>query len=273
MKKVFLLSVLFSLTSLVWAAGVVDLAPFGERFPKDSIKSKARADEVIKAYEEENRALEAWKKEQDKLCYRKLLVNNCLSDNANLVREKKREAKAVWVVARDFIRRQDAQKAKSERLAKEKKREEEVKRIEAQKPSAKGMGLVGPEPDADIDTSGMMTTESVPRPDINPRNVPDPDRDHRVSQRVISDEEQAENEAAYAQKQEKREARIREAQQSEPPQPSTTEAEREQSRAERRKMIEQRKRDNIRKRQQKAAEYERQVKLRENQSNSLLTMP
>ena len=70
---------------------------------------------------------------------------------------------------------------------------------------------------------------------------------------------------AYAMKQQEREQRIAEQESKVPEAPSMTPEERIQARAERRAAAEKKRAENIKKRAEKAAEYERQVKLREEQ--------
>ncbi|MCD8339151.1 MAG: hypothetical protein LUC43_02975 [Burkholderiales bacterium] len=145
---------------------VMDLPPFAERYPPETITSTERAEEVIEAYKHELGLLNKWHSQAERPCYRSFFVNWCLSKAKERVREKKNAAKAVWVVARDFIRKEKSDKAVAERIRKDKERAELVARIEAQAPKPKGTGLVSSAPDADIDTRGMMTVNDGRRTDV-----------------------------------------------------------------------------------------------------------
>ena len=83
------------------------------------------------------------------------------------------------------------------------------------------------------------------------------------------EQEQA-NQKEYELKQQRHKERVKQEQMKEKPTPSTTMDERLKARAERRKAAEAKRLENIRKRASKAAEYERQVKLREEQKNQVL---
>ena len=83
--------------------------------------------------------------------------------------------------------------------------------------------------------------------------------------RTLSAEEEKANEEAFEQKQIKHQERVAEQEEKAPTPPSETEQERIDERAKRRAEAEKRKIENIRKREAKAAEYERQLKLREEQ--------
>ena len=86
-----------------------------------------------------------------------------------------------------------------------------------------------------------------------------------AADRVLTPEEEKANAEAYAMKQQEREQRIAEQESKVPEAPSMTPEERIQARAERRAAAEKKRAENIKKRAEKAAEYERQVKLREEQ--------
>lgn len=99
--------------------------------------------------------------------------------------------------------------------------------------------------------------------DVTPRK---PGEGHaHAADRVLTPEEEKANAEAYAMKQQEREQRIAEQESKVPEAPSMTPEERIQARAERRAAAEKKRAENIKKRAEKAAEYERQVKLREEQ--------
>lgn len=266
-QKLIILTLLAGFSSASLAVELNEV-PFAERFPPQSITSKARADEVIEAYEKEIKELETWKAEEDKLCYRKFFVNSCLTDNRRFVREKKAEAKSVWLTARDFIRQQKSEEARKTRLVKEEQRKEWVARQEAIIKNPAAAKKVSDEPDSDIDLSGVQTVDSkVERPL--------PDRKSSGSAptskpREITPEQQEANEKAFAEKEQKRQERIEEREANQPSPPSMDEQEREAAREERRKAIEQRRLENAKKRAERAKEYERQLKLREEQNQKSL---
>ena len=102
--------------------------------------------------------------------------------------------------------------------------------------------------------------------DVTPRK---PGEGH-AADRVLTPEEEKANAEAYAKKQQEREERVAE-QRKVPEAPSMTPEERIQARAERRAAAEKKRAENIKKRAEKAAEYERQVKLREEQKKNSVT--
>ncbi len=188
---------------------VIDLPPFAERYPPESITSVERAEEIIEAYQKEVGEINAWQKKVDKLCYREFLVNRCMNKNKELAREKRNNARAVWLKARDFIREKNANEAKTQRLENEKKRAELVTKMEAQPTRVKGTGLVSSDPNSDIDTRGMMHVYEGKRTDINPKNVKTGERFNMVEPRVLTPEEERKNEEAYWKRQQKREEQQR----------------------------------------------------------------
>ncbi len=188
---------------------VIDLPPFAERYPPESITSEERAEQVIEAYKKEVGELNAWQKKVDKLCYRDFLVNRCLNKNKEIVREKRNNAREVWLKAKDFIREKNANEAKAQRLENEKKRAEMVANMNAQPTRVKGTGLVSSDPNSDIDTRGMMHVYDGKRTDINPKNVKTGERFNMVEPRVLTPEEERKNEEAYWKRQQKREEQER----------------------------------------------------------------
>lgn len=225
---------LVALTLLAVSAGALADVPFdtsfAERYPPESITSEERAHEVIDAYDKEKQAWAAWRKEEDKLCYRKFLVNHCLSSNRETYLNRTNEAHRVWVKARDFLRTQRAEKAAADRKANEAKQAQRIKEHDARPVKAE--------------------TE-----DAAVRHEPT----------VLTEEQQRANEQEYAKKQREREERIKEQQAKTPPKPSSTLEERVQERDKRRKEAAAKRMENIKKRAQKAAEYEEQLRLREQQ--------
>lgn len=267
-QKLILLTLLAGLSSASFAVELNEV-PFVERFPPQTITSEARADEIIAAYEKEVKDLDAWKAEEDKLCYRKFFVNSCLIDNRRLVREKKAEAKEVWLAARDFVRQKKSDAAKKTRLAKEAERKEWVARQEQIIKNPTAAKMVSEEPDSDIDLSGVQTVDSKvqrPLPDRKSSGGKAP----TAKSREITPEQQAENEKTFAEREQKRQGRIEEREANQPSPPSMDEKEREAAREERRKAAEQRKIENAKKRAERAKEYERQLKLREEQNSKNL---
>ena len=266
-QKLIILTLLVGLSSTAFAVELNPI-PFSERFPAKSITSEAVADEVIAAYKKEIKELDAWKEQEDKLCYRKFFVNSCLIDNSRLVREKTAEAKSVWLTARDFVRVKKSNEARAARLAKEEQRKEWVARQEAIIKNPRAAKKVSEEPDSDIDLSGVQTVDSkVERP------LPDRKSSGHAptsKPRVITPEEQQANQQAFVEREQKRQERIEEREANQPSPPSMDEQEREAAREERRKAIEQRKLENAKKRAERAKEYERQLKLREEQNQKNL---
>ncbi len=262
-QKLFLLTFIAGMCSSAVAQVQLDPVPFSKRFPSESIKSEQRADEVIAAYEKEIKTLEQWKKQEDRLCFKKFFVNSCLIDNSRLVREKKADAKAVWLHARDFVRQKKSSEARKNRLAKEEERKEWVNRQEQIIKNPQAARKISDEPDADIDLSGVQTVDSrTPRPGAPKKQS----SGLSLSKpREITPEQQAENQKNYEEKQIKREERIADREANPPSPPSEDLAQREAQREERRKLAAQRKLENAKKRAAKAAEYEKQVRMREEQ--------
>ncbi len=188
---------------------VIELPPFAERYPPESITSVERAEEIIEAYQKEISEINAWQSKVNKLCYREFLVNRCMNKNKEVAREKRGNARAVWLKARDFIREKNANEAKTQRLENEKKRAELVTKMNAQPSKVKGTGLVGSDPNSDIDTRGMMHVYDGKRTDVNPKNVKTGEKFNMVEPRVLTPEEEKKNEEAYWKRQQKREEQER----------------------------------------------------------------
>ncbi len=266
-QKLIIFILLAGLSSASYAVEL-NPVPFSVRFPPQSITSEAIADEVIEAYKKELKDLDAWKEQEDKLCYRKFFVNSCLIDNSRFVREKKVEAKSVWLTARDFLRVKKSNEARTARLAKEEQRKEWVARQEAIIKNPRAAKKVSEDTDSDIDLSGVQTVDSMVE-----RPLPDRKSSGHAptaKPRIITPEEQQANEHAFAQREQQRQERIEEREANQPSPPSMDEQEREAAREERRKAIEQRKLENAKKRAERAKEYERQLKLREEQNQKSL---
>lgn len=221
--------------------------PFAKRYAPESITTAARAREVIAAYDEEKRAWENWYKEETAQCYRSFFVTYCLDKTKTERTEHINEARRVWLVARDFLRKERSEQAVKDRKAAEAKQAAKNAKIDAQPP---------------------RVAKAPPKSrDVTPRK---PGEGH-PSDRVLTAEEEKANAEAYAKKQQEREARIAEQESKVPEAPSMTPEERIQARAERRAAAEKKRAENIKKRAEKAAEYERQVKLREEQKKNSVT--
>ena len=207
--------ILFTLGLLsfnAWAVEPPSTVPFAKRYDPASITTASRAREVIAAYDNEKRVWENWYKEETAQCYRNFFVTYCLDKAKSERTEHINEARRVWLVARDFLRKERSEQAVKDRKAAEAKQ------------AAKN-----------------------------------------AADRVLTPEEEKANAEAYAMKQQEREQRIAEQESKVPEAPSMTPEERIQARAERRAAAEKKRAENIKKRAEKAAEYERQVKLREEQ--------
>ena len=215
--------ILFTLGLLsfnAWAVEPPSTVPFAKRYDPASITTASRAREVIAAYDNEKRVWENWYKEETAQCYRNFFVTYCLDKAKSERTEHINEARRVWLVARDFLRKERSEQAVKDRKAAEAKTR-----------------------------------------DVTPRK---PGEGH-AADRVLTPEEEKANAEAYAMKQQEREQRIAEQESKVPEAPSMTPEERIQARAERRAAAEKKRAENIKKRAEKAAEYERQVKLREEQ--------
>ena len=85
--------------------------PFAKRYDPHSITTAARAREVIAAYDNEKRAWENWYKEETAQCYRNFFVTYCLDKAKSERTEHINEARRVWLVARDFLRKERSEQA------------------------------------------------------------------------------------------------------------------------------------------------------------------
>ena len=165
----------------------------------------------------------------------------CLDKAKSERTEHINEARRVWLVARDFLRKGRSEQAVKDRKAAEAKQAAKNAKMDAQ-------------------PARVAKAPSKTR-DVTPRK---PGEGH-AADRVLTPEEEKANAEAYAMKQQEREQRIAEQESKVPEAPSMTPEERIQARAERRAAAEKKRAENIKKRAEKAAEYERQVKLREEQ--------
>lgn len=235
--------ILFTLGLLsfnAWAVEPPSTVPFAKRYDPASITTASRAREVIAAYDNEKRVWENWYKEETAQCYRNFFVTYCLDKAKSERTEHINEARRVWLVARDFLRKERSEQAVKDRKAAEAKQAAKNAKMDAQ-------------------PARVAKAPSKTR-DVTPRK---PGEGH-AADRVLTPEEEKAN-AEYAMKQQEREQRIAEQESKVPEAPSMTPEERIQARAERRAAAEKKRAENIKKRAEKAAEYERQVKLREEQ--------
>lgn len=243
MKIAHLLLLLGSLCLNAHAADYPTNTPFADRYPPDTITNAQRAREVIQAYEHEKNLWDDWYEAEKKACYRNFFVTYCLDS----VREERythiQEARQVWLVARDFLRKERSDEAVKTRKENEAKQAAKNERIEAE--AAERAKAKKKQP---VKTTPSSRKPAEARPD-----------------RTLSAEEEKANEEAFEQKQIKHQERVAEQEGKAPTPPSETEQERIDERAKRRAEAEKRKIENIRKREAKAAEYERQLKLREEQ--------
>lgn len=206
--------------------------PFAERFPPTSIQSMQRADEVIAAYEKEKAEWDAWREAEDKACERKFFVNDCHYDVKKHYADEVGKARAVWLAARDFQRKHNAEEAKQRR-----EKDLKARRLHNREREAEASGRA-PIPE-------NMRGEREVREDY----IDDPANDVDVRRKALPPAEPAPKDKITS---------------------SSSLAEREASRAERRREAEVKRLENIKKRAAKAAEYERQMKLREEQKNRVL---
>ena len=194
------------------------------------------------------RAWENWYKEETAQCYRNFFVTYCLDKAKTERTEHINEARRVWLVARDFLRK-------------------ERSRASCERPQSSGRQ------NKPLKTPRWMLSlraraKAPPKTrDVTPRK---PGEGH-AADRVLTPEEEKANAEAYAKKQQEREERVAEQEREVPEAPSMTPEERIQARAERRAAAEKKRAENIKKRAEKAAEYERQVKLREEQKKNSVT--
>lgn len=236
--------ILFTLGLLsfnAWAVEPPSTVPFAKRYDPASITTASRAREVIAAYDNEKRVWENWYKEETAQCYRNFFVTYCLDKAKSERTEHINEARRVWLVARDFLRKERSEQAVKDRKAAEAKQAAKNAKMDAQ-------------------PARVAKAPSKTR-DVTPRK---PGEGH-AADRVLTPEEEKANAEAYAMKQQEREQRIAEQESKVPEAPSMTPEERIQARAERRAAAKKKRAENIKKRAEKAAEYERQVKLREEQ--------
>lgn len=227
-KTIFLILSVLAAASV--QAGPAD-RPFAERFPPASIQSMQRADEVIAAYEKEKAEWDAWREAEDKACERKFLVNDCHYDVKKRYVEEVGKARAVWVAARDFQRKQNADEAKARRN----------KDLKAQR-------LRNKEREAEAAGRDPIPENMRGERGVHEDYIDDPANDVDVRRKALPPAEPASDKITS----------------------SSTLAEREASRAERRRAAEAKRIENIKKRAAKAAEYERQMKIREEQKNRVL---
>lgn len=108
--------------------------PFAKRYDPHSITNAARAREVIAAYDEEKRAWENWYKEETAQCYRNFFVTYCLDKAKTERTEHINEARRVWLVARDFLRKERSEQAVKDRKAAEAKQAAKNAKMDAQPP-------------------------------------------------------------------------------------------------------------------------------------------
>lgn len=247
MRTCFLLLFLSSLSFTAAAAEVPSTTPFAERYPPSSITSSSRAEEVIHAYEEEKRAWENWYKEESAECYRKFFVTYCLDSAKEKRTLNINEARRVWLIARDLVRKEKNAEAVKDRKQRETEQAAKNAKLDAQPP--------------------RKPKEAPKARDVKPRKG----SEGKEADRVLTPEQEKANEEAYAKKQEQHENRVSEQQAKEPQAPSVTPEERVAQRAQRRTEMEKKRQENIKKRAEKAAEYERQVKMREEQKEKSLT--
>lgn len=241
--------------------------PFAERYPIDSITSEKRAHEVIEAYEQEKGLWDEWKKTQEKGCYRSFFVNDCLSGVKSDYSEHVYKARKVWLAARDFLRAEKTKEAQARRRSAE-QRVAEREKMKQDQPSQRP-ALVNPDQPIEDEIVVTDRTKEVVQPKETARRQTAPRE--TVQQRQLTAQQERENEREFAKKQEAREQRRVEQEKKIAPEPGKTLEERVAERAQRRAEAEQKRLANIKKRQQKAAEYERQQKLREEQQgNSVL---
>lgn len=116
--------ILFTLGLLsfnAWAVEPPSTVPFAKRYDPASITTASRAREVIAAYDNEKRVWENWYKEETAQCYRNFFVTYCLDKAKSERTEHINEARRVWLVARDFLRKERSEQAVKDRKAAEAK--------------------------------------------------------------------------------------------------------------------------------------------------------
>ncbi len=153
--------------------------------------------------------LDAWKEQEDKLCYRKFLLIPVSLTTVVSSEKKKVEAKSVWLTARDFLRVKKSNEARTALVSPKKSSAKEwVARQEAIIKNPRAAKKVSEDADSDIDLSGVQTVDSkVERP------LPDRKSSGHAptaKPRIITPEEQQANEHAFAQREQQRQERIEE---------------------------------------------------------------
>lgn len=227
--------------------------PFDEQYPIASITNRAKADEVIEAYDKEMARLKQWRAQEDRNCNKAFFVNHCLGEVKETYTEESNRARKVWIVARDFIRKEKADEAASRRKQANAERQREMEARESQPPRQhKPKTVKQREPRKSGEEKNSNLT------DIN-------NDETRTTDRYLTKEQEEANRRAYEEKQKEREARIEEQSSKEPDAPRLTREEREKMLVERRKAAEAKRQANIKRRTEKALEYERQLKLRQEQ--------
>jgi hypothetical protein len=279
-----LLFLAVSLTAAFSVQASPETKPFEERYPLASITSDARADEVIEAYQAEVKSWDDWKKSEDLLCYKKFMVNDCLAANKKRYNEQVAKARRVWLVARDFKRATRSVRTTSERSEKLQKQEERNSRRvpKEQKDHTYVPMRKVPKNEAEVSSGTKEPTREVFRSqepaavnrtpviqqeliqkEAAPR-TPLP----KTNERQLTAEEIKRNEEAYQEKQRRRDERV--AEENKRMLKGSDPEERAEKLSERRRQAEQKRLENIRKRTTQAAEYQRKVEIREQQSNQVL---
>ena len=127
--------ILFTLGLLsfnAWAVEPPSTVPFAKRYDPASITTASRAREVIAAYDNEKRVWENWYKEETAQCYRNFFVTYCLDKAKSERTEHINEARRVWLVARDFLRKERSEQAVKDRKAAEAKQAAKNAKMDAQ---------------------------------------------------------------------------------------------------------------------------------------------
>lgn len=227
--------------------------PFDEQYPIASITSRAKAQEVIDAYDKEMARLKEWRAREDRECNKAFFVNHCLGEVKDTYTEESNRARKVWIAARDFIRKEKSDEASARRKQANAERQSEMEARESQPrrqhtpKTVKQREPKKPEARKDANVSDINADET------------------RTTDRYLTKEQEEANRRAYEEKQKEREARIEEQSGKEPDEPRLTREEREKMLVERRKAAEAKRQANIKRRTEKALEYEKQLKLRQEQ--------
>jgi hypothetical protein len=280
-----LLFLVFSLSAAFAVQASPESKPFEERYPPASVTTEARADEVIEAYQAEVNSWNDWKKSEDLLCYKKFMVNDCLAANKKRYNEQVAKARRVWLVARDFKRSVRTVRSTSERNEKLQKQEErnskrapkEQKEQHSYVPLRKEPKKEGPvssgtkeasreaarTPEPAAGNREPVIEQELTKKDASPRtSLP------KTNEKQLTAEEIKRNEEAYQEKQRRRDERV--AEENKRMLKGSDPEQREEKLSERRRQAEQKRLANIRKRTTQAAEYQRKVEIREQQSNQVL---